>query len=233
MLATRVQDFKGKRVAVSGSGNVSQYAIEKVNQLEGFPITASDSTGTIVDEAGIDLDKLNYLLDLKNHRRGRIKEYADKYGVQYYENKSVWDVVKEHGLKVDVALPCATQNEINGEHAKALVSAGCFCVSEGANMPSDMAAINIYRENNFLFGPAKAANAGGVAVSGLEMSQNSMRMMWSREEVDTKLLGIMKNIHKTCLDTAEAYGKKGDYLTGANIGGFIKVANAMLAYGVL
>lgn len=233
MLATRGQDFKGKRVAVSGSGNVSQYAIEKVNDLGGFSITASDSNGTIVDEKGIDTDKLAFLLDLKNNRRGRIKEYADKYGAQYFDGKSVWEVVNEQGLKVDIALPCATQNEIDESLASALAKSGCYCVSEGANMPSDMGAINVYQENNFLYGPAKAANAGGVAVSGLEMSQNSIRMMWTREEVDSKLLGIMKSIHKTCLDTAEAYGKKGDYNTGANIGGFIKVANAMLAYGIV
>jgi glutamate dehydrogenase (NADP+) len=234
MLATRGQDFKGKRVAVSGSGNVSQYAIEKVNQLGGISICASDSNGTIIDEAGIDAKKLEFLMDLKNNRRGRIKEYADKHNnAKYFEGKSVWDVINEQELKIDAALPCATQNEINASHAEALVKAGCFCVSEGANMPSDTGAVDIFQNNNFLFGPGKAANAGGVAVSGLEMSQNSMRMMWTRQEVDAKLLGIMKSIHKTCLDTAEAYGKKGDYLTGANIGGFIKVANAMLAYGIV
>jgi glutamate dehydrogenase (NADP+) len=234
MLATRGQDFKGKRVAVSGSGNVSQYAIEKVNHLGGIPISVSDSNGTIIDEAGIDPKKLEYLLDLKNNRRGRIKEYADKHnGAKYFEGKSVWDVIKEQGLKIDIALPCATQNEINASHAEALIKAGCYCVSEGANMPTELDANDVFQNSNILYGPAKAANAGGVAVSGLEMSQNSMRLMWTREEVDAKLLGIMKSIHKTCLDTAEAYGKKGDYLTGANIGGFIKVANAMLAYGIV
>ncbi len=233
MLATRGQDFKGKRVAVSGSGNVSQYAIEKVNHLGGLAITASDSNGTIVDEAGIDAKKLEFLLDLKNNRRGRIEEYTDKHNAKYFANKSVWDVIKEQGLKCDIALPCATQNEINVSQAEALVKAGCYCVSEGANMPTHIDANDVFLNNNVLFGPGKAANAGGVAVSGLEMSQNSMRMMWTREEVDAKLLGIMKSIHKTCLDTAEAYGKKGDYITGANIGGFIKVANAMLAYGIV
>ncbi len=233
MLATRKQDFKGKRVVVSGSGNVSQYAIEKVNQLGGISITASDSNGSIVDEAGISGEKWNFLMDLKNVRRGRIKEYADKYNVKYYDGKSVWDVVKEQGLKHDIALPCATQNEIDKGYAEALVKAGCYCVSEGANMPSNLEAISVYQSNNFLYGPAKAANAGGVAVSGLEMSQNSLRLQWTREEVDQRLLGIMRSIHKQCLDAAETYGKKGDYLTGANIGGFIKVANAMLAYGVV
>jgi glutamate dehydrogenase (NADP+) len=233
MLATRNMDFKGKRVAVSGSGNVCQYAIQKVNHLGGLAITASDSNGTIVDEKEISGDKWNFLMDLKNIKRGRIKEYADKYGAKYYEGKSVWDVVKEEGLKIDVALPCATQNELNSSLAEGLVKAGCYCVSEGANMPSNLDAIKIYQDNNFLYGPAKAANAGGVAVSGLEMSQNSMRLLWSREEVDAKLLGIMKSIHKSCLDAAEVYGKKGDYLMGANIAGFLKVANAMLAYGIV
>ncbi len=233
MLATRGNDFSGKRVAISGSGNVSQYAIEKVNQLGGIPITASDSNGTIIDESGIDTRKLAYLLELKNNRRGRIKEYAQEHKVKYYEGKSVWEVIKDEGIKVDIALPCSTQNELNEATAQGLVTAGCYCVSEGANMPSNLEAIKIFQNNGILFGPAKAANAGGVAVSGLEMSQNSMRLMWSREEVDAKLLGIMKSIHKTCLDNAEAYGAKGDYLTGANIGGFIKVANAMLSYGIL
>jgi glutamate dehydrogenase (NADP+) len=233
MLKTRKLDFKGKRVAVSGSGNVSQFATEKVNQLGGKVITLSDSNGTIVDEGGISGEKWDYIMDLKNVRRGRIKEYAEKYNVKYYEGKSVWDVIVDPGLKIDIALPCATQNELNAKHAQALVKNGCFCVSEGANMPSNLEAIKIYQENNFLYGPAKAANAGGVAVSGLEMSQNSMRYGWTREEVDNKLKWIMNSIHKSCLDAAEAYGKKGDYLTGANIAGFIKVANAMLAYGIV
>jgi glutamate dehydrogenase (NADP+) len=233
MLATRGKDFKGKKVAVSGSGNVAQYSIEKVNQLGGIAISISDSNGTVIDESGIVGDKWNFLMELKNVKRGRIKEYADKYKVKYYEGKSVWDVVKDEGVKIDIALPSATQNELNGTLAQGLVKAGCYCVSEGANMPSNLDAIKIYQENNFLYGPAKAANAGGVAVSGLEMSQNSLRLSWSREEVDQRLLGIMKSIHKQCLDAAETYGKKGDYLMGANIGGFIKVANAMLAFGIV
>jgi len=234
MLATRNKDFKGLRVAISGSGNVAQYAIEKVNHLGGKPITLSDSSGCIVDEEGIDAQKLAYVQDLKEIRRGRIKEYSEKYPkAKYYDGKSVWDVIKEQGLKIDVAMPNATQNEINEELAKGLVKAGCFCVSEGANMPSDLAAIKVYQSNNFLYGPAKAANAGGVATSGLEMSQQSQRLYWSREEVDQKLHGIMKSIHKQCLAASEAYGQKGDYLTGANIAGFVKVAKAMLAYGIV
>ncbi len=233
MLKTRDVDLNGKICAVSASGNVAQYTAEKLLDLGGKVITLSDSTGTIVDEAGIDRDKLEYVLELKNIRRGRIKEYAEHYKVPYYHGKSVWDVITEEGLKVEIAFPSATQNEINAEHAQALVDNGCFCVSEGANMPSTLDAIHIYQANNVLYGPAKAANAGGVATSGLEMSQNSLRLSWSREEVDQRLHGIMKSIHKSCLDAAEAYGTSGDYLTGANIAGFIKVAKAMLAYGII
>jgi len=233
MLATRGTDLRDKKVAVSGAGNVAQYAIEKVNQLGGKAITVSDSSGAVVDEAGITPDKLAFIMELKNVRRGRIKEYAEKYNLPYYEGKSVWDVIKEQGVKVDIALPCATQNEINGEHAQALVNNGCFCVGEGANMPSTLDAIKIYLDNNVLYGPAKAANAGGVAVSGLEMAQNSQRLSWPREKVDEELQKIMKNIHKAALDAAEAYGQKGNYLAGANIAGFIKVAKAMLAFGVV
>jgi len=233
MLATRNKTFKGLRCLVSGKGNVSQYAVEKITQLGGKVITLSDSSGTIVDEAGIDADKLKFVKELETVRRGRIKEYADKYKVTFYAGKSAWDVVKEQNLQFDVALPCATQNEINEEQAKAMLKNGCFCVSEGANMPSNLAAIHVYQDGNMLYGPAKAANAGGVATSGLEMSQQSQRLYWSREEVDQKLHGIMKSIHQQCLSASETYGKKGDYLTGANIGGFIKVAKAMLAYGIV
>lgn len=233
MLATRNMDFKGKRVVISGSGNVSQYATEKVNHLGGKVITLSDSNGTIVDEEGIDTNKLAYVMELKNVKRGRIKEYAGRFKANYFEGKSVWEVIKEKGLKHDIALPCATQNEINKTLAEAMIKNGCICVSEGANMPSDLEAIHIYQENNILYGPAKAANAGGVATSGLEMSQNSLRLSWTREEVDQRLHSIMKSIHKASLEAAEAYGKKGDYLMGANIAGFIKVAKAMTAYGIV
>ncbi|MEN6319220.1 MAG: NADP-specific glutamate dehydrogenase [Syntrophaceae bacterium] len=233
MLATRGLDFKGKIVAISGSGNVAQYAVEKVNQLGGKVITLCDSNATIVDEKGIDAKKCNYVMELKNVKRGRIKEYADKYKTACYEGSSVWDVIRDQGIKVDIAMPCATQNEIDASHAAALVKNGCICVAEGANMPSTPDAVKIFQENNILYAPGKAANAGGVATSGLEMSQNSMKISWTREEVDNRLLIIMKSIHKACVETAEAYGKKGDYVTGANIAGFIKVANAMLAYGVV
>ena len=234
MLATRGLDFKGKTVAISGAGNVAQYAVEKVTQLGGKVISLCDSSACIIDDSGIDGNKCNYVLELKNVKRGRISEYADKYkGTTCYEGKNVWDVIREQGIKVDIALPCATQNEINGKNAAALVKNGCYCVAEGANMPSTPDAIKIYQENKILYGPGKAANAGGVATSGLEMSQNSMRYSWTREEVDNRLLIIMKNIHKACYDTAEAYGKKGDYVTGANIAGFTKVAKAMLAFGVV
>jgi glutamate dehydrogenase (NADP+) len=232
MLATRGKDLKGLSCAVSGSGNVAQYTTEKINQLGGKVVSLSDSSGTIIDETGINAEKLAFVMDLKNVTRGRIEEYTKKYKGKYVEGKSVWDVVKD-GLKIDAAFPSATQNEINEEHALAMVKNGCFCVSEGANMPSNLAAIKVFQENNVLYGPAKAANAGGVATSGLEMSQQSMRLYWSREEVDQKLHGIMKSIHKQCLDAAEKYGTKGDYLTGANIAGFVKVAKAMLAYGIV
>lgn len=234
MLATRGLDFHGKRVATSGSGNVAQYTIEKVNELGGTSITASDSGGTIVDEAGIDAAKLAYIMDLKEVRRGRISEYASKYpSAQYYPGESVWEVIKNHGLKVDVALPGATQNEIDESCAEALVKAGCIAVAEGANMPSTIGAVRVFQDGGLLYGPGKAANAGGVAVSGLEMSQNSMRLSWTREEVDQRLRGIMKGIHKSALDAAATYAKPGDYVAGANIAGFMKVASAMLSYGVV
>jgi glutamate dehydrogenase (NADP+) len=234
MLATRYKDIQGTVSAVSASGNVAQYTVEKLLQMGGKVITLSDSNGTIVDEEGIDEEKLNFVLELKNFRRGRIVEYADRYDVPYYPNKSVWDVIGEQGIKVDLAFPSAHENEIDGRNAAALVRNGCYCVSEGANMPSTLEAIKIFEEYDVLYGPAKAANAGGVATSGLEMSQNSMRLSWSRDEVDQRLHGIMKNIHHACLEASSAYnGKQTNYLMGANIAGFIKVANAMLAYGIV
>ena len=233
MMATRGFELEGKVAAVSASGNVAQYTVEKLLQMGAKTITLSDSSGSIVDEAGIDQQKLDFVLELKNVRRGRIREYAEKYNVPYYPDQSIWDVIREQGLKVDLAFPSATENEIDGVNAQALVDNGCICVSEGANMPSTLEAIRIYQENNVLYGPGKAANAGGVAVSGLEMSQNSMRLSWSREEVDEKLYGIMKSIHRSCLEAAEEYGNSGDYVMGANIAGFIKIANAMLAYGIV
>ena len=233
MMATRGLDFKDKLVAVSGSGNVAQFAIEKVNEMGGKVISVCDSTATVIDEEGIDRDKCCYLMELKNIRRGRVNEYAARYKTVCFDGKSVWDVIREEGIKVDIALPCATQNELDAENAEALVKNGCFCVSEGANMPSSPEAVKIFQENNLLYGPGKAANAGGVATSGLEMSQNSLKLSWTREEVDNRLLLIMKSIHRSCLDAAEAYGKKGNYVMGANIAGFTKVANAMLAYGIV
>ena len=226
MLKTRGDSFQGKVVVVSGSGNVSQYATEKVTQLGGKVVTLSDSAGFIYDPAGIDAEKLAYVMELKNVKRGRIKEYAEKYGCEYYEGKKPW------GIKCDVALPCATQNEISLEDAKTLLANGCYCISEGANMPSVPEAVELFVEHKILYGPGKAANAGGVATSGLEMSQNSLRMSWSREEVDSKLHGIMVAIHEQCVK----YGKKSDfinYVDGANIGGFVKVAEAMLAQGLV
>lgn len=233
MLATRNQGISGKTAAVSGSGNVAQYTVEKVNQLGGKVVTLSDSNGTIVDEAGIDADKLAFVFELKNQRRGRMSEYADKYKVPYYADKSVWEVIKEHNLKVELAFPSAHENEIHKAEAEALVKNGCYCVSEGANMPSDLEAVQVFLDNRVLYGPGKAANAGGVAVSGLEMSQNAMRMSWSREEVDQKLQVIMKNIHHSALEASEEFGDKGNYVMGANIAGFMKVAKAMLAYGIV
>jgi glutamate dehydrogenase (NADP+) len=226
MLKTRKDSFKGKTVVISGSGNVSQYATEKVTQLGGKVVTLSDSAGYIYDPQGIDAEKLAYVLELKNVKRGRIKEYAAKYGCEYYEGQTPW------GVKCDVALPCATQNELHEEDAKKLVANGCYCISEGANMPCTQEAVEVFIDNKILYGPGKAANAGGVATSGLEMTQNSLRYSWTREEVDTKLHQIMVDIHKTCVE----YGKDGDfinYVHGANIGGFVKVAEAMLAQGLV
>ena len=226
MLATRNETFEGKIVAISGSGNVAQYATEKVNDLGGKVVTLSDSSGYIYDANGIDAERLAFVMELKNVKRGRIKEYADKYGCEFHEGQRPW------GVKCDVALPCATQNEVNEDEAKVLVNNGCYCVAEGANMPSTIDAVNVYIKNKILYGPGKAANAGGVAVSGLEMSQNSMRFSWTRKEVDTKLHTIMVDIHENCVK----WGTEGsfiNYVKGANIAGFVKVADAMLAQGVV
>ena len=226
MLGNIGDSFDGKTVAISGSGNVAQYASEKATQLGAKVISLSDSSGTIHDPEGINSEKLNWVMDLKNNKRGRIKEYAKKFKVDYHEGKTPWS------LSCDIALPCATQNEINGEEAKILITNGCNVVSEGANMPSDPDAVNVFQDNDILFGPGKAANAGGVATSGLEMSQNSMRINWSREEVDSKLHGIMKNIHESCLKHGQE-SKKVNYVKGANIAGFIKVADSMIDQGVV
>ncbi|MFQ6605198.1 MAG: NADP-specific glutamate dehydrogenase [Fidelibacterota bacterium] len=226
MLQKKNDSIEGKVVAISGSGNVAQFATEKVLDMGGKPVTLSDSSGTIYDPAGIDREKLAFVMELKNQKRGRIKEYANKYGVEYLEGQRPWSV------KCDVALPCATQNEVSVDDAKTLMNNGCICVAEGANMPSEPGAVELFQENRILFGPGKAANAGGVAVSGLEMSQNSMRIGWSREEVDSKLQNIMKNIHLSCV----TYGSDEDYVDyvkGANIAGFIKVADSMLDQGVV
>ncbi len=227
MLKTRGESFDGKTVAVSGSGNVSQYAIEKVNQLGGKVVTVSDSNGTVVDQQGIKGEKWDYLMTLKNVRRGRIKEYAEEFKCEYYEGKRPWSV------KCDVALPCATENEIGGEDAVMLVNNGCHCVSEGANMPTTPQGIEVFQNHKVLYGPGKAANAGGVATSGLEMSQNAMRLSWTREEVDNRLHLIMQGIHKACVDTAAEYGQPHNYMLGANIAGFVKVANAMIDQGLV
>jgi len=227
MLQKEGDNFEGKTVLVSGAGNVAQYATEKATQLGAKVVTLSDSSGTIYDKNGIDADKLSWIMDLKNNKRGRIKEYADEFGSEYFEGKKPWDIV------CDIALPCATQNEINGEYAKTLVDNGCKVVSEGANMPSDPDAVNVFMDADVLFGPGKAANAGGVATSGLEMSQNSMRINWNREEVDSKLHNIMKNIHESCVKYGEDKNGSVNYVKGANIAGFIKVADAMLDQGVV
>jgi glutamate dehydrogenase (NADP+) len=227
MLKTRKESFDGKTVAVSGSGNVAQYAVEKVTELGGKVVTLSDSDGTIYDSDGIDKSKLAYVMDLKNNKRGRIKDYVSKYkNAEYFEGKRPWEV------ECQVALPCATQNEISEDDAKALMNNDCFCVAEGANMPTEPKGMKVFLENEALFGLGKAANAGGVATSGLEMSQNSMRLLWTRNEVDSRLRSIMKSIHETCAK----YGKEGDfinYVKGANIGGFVKVADAMVDQGIV
>ena len=228
MLQTRGQNFAGKTVVVSGSGNVAQYAIEKATQLGGKVVTASDSSGYIYDADGIDADKLAYIMEIKNERYGRINEYVAKYpNAQFISGKCPWEV------KCEIALPCATQNELDGEAAKTLLANGCFCVAEGANMPCTPQAVEAFHAAKILFAPGKASNAGGVATSGLEMSQNSLRLSWTREEVDERLKAIMTDIHESCV----AYGTNPDgyidYVKGANIAGFVKVADAMLAQGVV
>ncbi|MFW9919562.1 MAG: NADP-specific glutamate dehydrogenase [Candidatus Thorarchaeota archaeon] len=226
MLKTRNEDMKGKVAAVSGSGNVAQYTVEKLLDLGSKVIAMSDSSGWIHDPEGIDREKLAWIMDLKNVRRGRIKEYADEFKSASFEaSGSPWQ------LKVDLAFPSATQNEVDANEAKALVDNGVLAVGEGANMPTVPAGVEIFLENKILYGPGKAANAGGVSVSGLEMAQNSMRYFWTREEVDQRLNQIMVNIHKAAHDTAEIFGQKGNYVLGANIAGFLKVANAMVDQG--
>lgn len=228
MLATKDQDFRGKTVAVSGSGNVAQYAIEKVLQLGGKVISVSDSSGYVSSENGFHSEHLDFLKDLKNVRRGRVNEIADEFdGFTFHPGERPW------GEKVDIALPCATQNELNGDEAKTLLANGCMCVAEGANMPSTPEAVEAFTEAKILFAPGKASNAGGVATSGLEMSQNSLRLSWTRKEVDEKLHNIMVSIHDACVD----YGKNGDgyvdYVKGANLAGFVKVADSMIDQGLV
>jgi len=227
MLKTCGQNFQGKVCTVSGSGNVAQYTVEKLNQLGAKCVSLSDSDGTVYDADGIDAEKLAFVMELKNVRRGRIKEYADKYKAQYKQGERPW------GIKCDCAFPSATQNEINGDDAKTLLKNGCKLVAEGANMPSTPEAIDQYLAKKIFYGPAKAANAGGVATSGLEMSQNSMRLSWTREEVDDRLHNIMIAIHKHCYEAAEEYGQPGNLVMGANIAGFVKVADAMLDQGLV
>jgi glutamate dehydrogenase (NADP+) len=226
MLKTKGTDLKGKSCLISGSGNVAQYTAEKVLELGGKVLTMSDSNGYIYDPDGITTEKLNYIMELKNVYRGRISEYADKYGVKYVAGEKPW------GEKADIALPSATQNELNGDHARQLIANGVMAVSEGANMPSTPEAIEVFQDAKILYAPGKAANAGGVSVSGLEMSQNSLRYNWSSEEVDNKLKSIMKNIHEACVK----YGTQPDgyvnYVKGANVAGFMKVAKAMMAQGI-
>lgn len=225
MLKTKKMDMRGKIVTVSGSGNVAQHAAEKCIQLGAKVVTLSDSDGWICDPSGIDEKKLAYVLDLKNIKRGRIKEYAEKYNVAYHDKGRPWEI------KCDIALPCATQNELDGKDAKTLVDNGVVAVGEGANMPCTLEALQVLQEAEVLYGPGKAANAGGVATSGLEMAQNSQRYFWSREEVDAKLRQIMINIHKNTYETAKMFGQPGNYVLGANIAGFLKVADAMIAQG--
>jgi glutamate dehydrogenase (NADP+) len=227
MLKTRGDSIKGKVCTVSGSGNVAQYTVEKLNMLGAKAVSLSDSDGTIYDKDGITAEKLAFVMELKNVKRGRIKEYADKFKCEFRPGKRPWDI------KCDCAFPSATQNEVDGNDAKTLLANGCFVVSEGANMPSTPEAIDQYLAKKILYGPGKAANAGGVATSGLEMSQNSLRLSWTREEVDNRLHGIMIAIHKQCVAAAGEYGQPGNYVMGANIAGFVKVADSMIDHGVV
>ncbi|CAA0172703.1 NADP-specific glutamate dehydrogenase [Tenacibaculum maritimum] len=228
MLKTKGDSFEGKTVAISGSGNVAQYATEKATELGAKVVTLSDSSGYIYDQDGIDAEKLAYVMEIKNVRRGRIHEYVEKYpNAKFFKGERPWSV------KCDVALPCATQNELNGEEAKTLVANGCICVAEGANMPSTPEAIEVFQNAKILFAPGKASNAGGVATSGLEMSQNSLRYNWTREEVDAKLHQIMNDIHASCVEYGTQKDGFVDYVKGANVAGFVKVADAMLDQGVV
>lgn len=228
MLETKGDTFEGKTIAISGSGNVAQYACEKATELGAKVVTLSDSSGYIYDEAGIDAEKLAFVMELKNVKRGRIHEYVEKYpSAKFFKGERPWSV------KCEIALPCATQNELNGEEAKTLIDNGCVCISEGANMPSTPEAIAAFHEHKILFAPGKASNAGGVATSGLEMSQNSLRLSWTREEVDERLKSIMKNIHEACVEYGTDESGYVDYVKGANIAGFVKVADAMLAQGII
>lgn len=234
MLATRNKTIEGKICLVSGSGNVAQYTVEKINQLGGKVVTLSDSNGYIYDEAGIDEKKLAFVMELKNVKRGRIMDYADRFPSAVYtpvDPKLEYNPLWNH--KADCAFPGATQNEINQKDAQNLLHNGVYCVAEGSNMPTTLEGVKLFLDAKILYGPGKAANAGGVATSGLEMSQNSMRLPWPREEVDNRLRYIMKSIHKTCVDVAEQFGTPGNYVNGANIGGFLKVADAMLDQGVV
>ncbi len=234
MLATKGKSFEGAVVSISGSGNVAQFACEKVLDLGGKPVTFSDSSGWIHDPEGIDREKLAWVMDLKNNRRGRISEYAKQFPSATFTASAPEPAVNGlWGVDVDVALPCATQNELNGEEAAMLVANKVIAVGEGANMPCTPEAVEVFQKSGVLFAPGKASNAGGVATSGLEMSQNSLRMPWTREEVDQKLENIMVNIHKNAFETAKKYGREGDYVFGANVAGFLKVAEAMIAQGIV
>ena len=227
MLELKKDSVEGKTVVISGSGNVAQFACEKAIALGSKVVTMSDSSGYIYDPSGIDKEKLTFIMNLKNIKRGRIKEYAEKYKCKFFANQKPWSV------PCDIALPCATQNELDKNDANSLVKNGCICIAEGANMPSTPQAIEIFQKANILFAPGKASNAGGVATSGLEMSQNSLRLNWTREEVDNRLKDIMLNVHESCVQYGSSESKNIDYIKGANIAGFVKVADAMLEQGVV